>query len=122
MSGEDTLTVEFEAPPERAVSPADVYSAMIEHAGNVGAVCAALDVRRKTITDMLSRIPAIKVLKTELVENVLDKAEDNVFKGVLQGDRGDSKFILSTLGKERGYSTKVENTPDVINIQFKDFG
>ena len=52
---------------------------------------------------------------------VLDKAESNLINGICEGDSGDSKWVLSRLGRDRGYGDKqeVEHTGEVTaNVVF----
>jgi hypothetical protein len=52
----------------------------------------------------------LKVAADELLQEILDKAEDNIFGAVAKGDVNQSQFVLKTLGKDRGYATRQEST------------
>jgi hypothetical protein len=54
------------------------------------------------------RSPALREVFEESRGKVIDKAEGNVFDAVDRGNLQYSKFILTTLGKERGYVEKKE--------------
>ena len=41
-------------------------------------------------------------------ESIMDMAESVLFKNIENGDSADSKWILSKLGKDRGYADRVE--------------
>lgn len=43
-------------------------------------------------------------------ETILDMAEGAVFKSIQEGNTQDAKWLLSTKGKERGFSERLEKT------------
>ena len=77
--------------------------------GGVQAVVAQkLDVTRQAISIYLKRNPKMKIYLEESGEDILDVAEHNVNKKVIDGDYDASKWKLETKGKVRGYSKKQE--------------
>lgn len=107
--------------PDSVVQPYEVYEALVAARGNVSEVCRVLGARRQRINDMIARIPALKVARDEFREGVIDKAEDNIFKKVEAEDDGASRFVVQTIGKERGWSAKIETSANVVNVHFKEF-
>lgn len=66
-------------------------------------------IRRATLKNRIDKSVALREILTELRDEVLDQAETNVFDDVFAKDSGASRFVLSTLGKDRGWVTRVEN-------------
>ena len=56
----------------------------------------------------MKKNPALRQVVEDCREQVLDKAEENIFEAAEKGDLAACRFILSTLGKARGYSTRKE--------------
>ena len=56
----------------------------------------------------IGRNPRLKQVFLEAREGVVDVAEDNVFRAVETGHLETSKWLLKTLGKDRGYTERRE--------------
>lgn len=94
-----------------------IRQALIDARGNVSAVARDLKRSRSVIKQHIDKSVELTALVAELRETIIDTAEDNIFLAVETGDLEASKFILRTVGKDRGYSTKVENLHDVSNAE-----
>ena len=79
--------------------------------GNVSLASQKLGVNRRTIHRHMEKNPALRQVVEDCREQVLDKAEENIFKAAEKGDLAACRFILTTLGKARGYSTRKEIEP-----------
>lgn len=67
--------------------------------------------RRNAIRDYILANIEVKDVWDEIRESLVDKVEAVHFTGALHaGDSAGQRFILSTLGKDRGYSTRQELT------------
>ncbi len=87
--------------------------------GNISAAARLLGVRRSKFKERVDRTPSLVLLLSELKDEVVDAAEGNFFKAAKSGDLIASKFILTTIGKDRGYVTRVEQTgKDGENLAF----
>lgn len=57
-------------------------------------------------------------------EKIVDMAEATLFKSIREGDTGDAKWVLSRLGKDRGYvernESKIDGTIKVPEIKWQD--
>lgn len=92
--------------------PARTLASLIKHEGDITSVIAELKISRntfynwkrthRTLSDALDKIRDISV------DSRVDKAEENVFNAVDQGDLKASKFVLDRLGKDLGYTTRIE--------------
>lgn len=87
-----------------------IYKSLIEHKGNISACARALEVSRAGLIKKIEGCPALVMLRDEFRQAVIDKAEDNVFADVEKGDQSASKFVLQTIGKDRGYTAGVAGT------------
>ena len=76
--------------------------------GNVSLAAQKLGVNRRTIHRHMEKNPTLRQVVEECREQVLDRAEENIFEAAEKGDLAACRFILTTLGKARGYSTRKE--------------
>lgn len=69
-------------------------------------------ITRAYVKRRIDSSPALQALLEDIRESILDDAESNVFKQVKAGNTEESKFVLTTLGRSRGYvkTTVVEDT------------
>lgn len=87
-----------------------IYHALLEADCNISKAARALEVSPGKLRDRIVNIPAFALLLRDKREGVLDKAEDNIFADVEKGDQTASRFVLQTVGKERGYVQGVAGT------------
>lgn len=66
-------------------------------------------IRRASLQARIDSTPDLLVAKRELIDEVLDMAEDNVFELIKRGDAAESHYALDRLGKDRGWVTRQEN-------------
>lgn len=107
MDEKTYLLAEEEKPPMTV--PA-VLAALIEHKGNVSRTAKVFYRTTSRMRDFIATKPELVAALDDLRENILDKAEDNVFTAVEAGDLGQSNMVLQTLGKKRGWTNKLEIT------------
>lgn len=88
----------------------DVIQAIWHTLGNYSAMSELLARRRSSVRDYVLSHPSVKLVFDEVRESFLDRVESNVFKQADEGDASQCRFILQTLGKSRGYSTRQELT------------
>lgn len=88
----------------------DVIAAILRTYGNYAAMASLLGRTRSRVRDWVLAHPDVFQIREDVRESALDMVEDGVFTGALMGDSTNSRYLLSTLGKERGYSTRVEST------------
>lgn len=95
---------------EGAILDLDVAVALIRYDGNVTRVANQLLRSRRAIDTYISRDTALSDLKEDLYDMFVDGAEEKAKALTRAGDIGLLKFVLQTLGKKRGYVTRVEAT------------
>ena len=78
--------------------------------GNMSSTARALGVRRSYIASRVESDPELLSIQQEAFQEVIDKAEENIFASVEAGDLNKSEFILRTLGKDRGYTARAETS------------
>lgn len=98
------------APEDRVVTLGEIYEQLIASRGNLTDCARELGVSRTRLKVRIEGNPTLVATLEELTEGVLDKAEQNVFDGVMRGDAADSRFVLQTKGKERGWAQGVAGT------------
>lgn len=90
----------------------DVKKAIREHRGNVTNASATLGISRVALSYRISHNPKLKeIVKTEREnkrEEKVDKAESNVEVMLDAKDWRATRYILSTLGRNRGYVERQE--------------
>lgn len=85
-------------------------AAIEEHHGNIAAVARHFGERRSKLKERIDRSPFLISLLNDLNEEIKDIAQGNIRAAVIAGDPAASRFVLMTIGKDRGYSTRVEQT------------
>ncbi len=94
----------------RKVANAAIAKAIEEFEGNVSAAARKLKMRRGAVRDRIDASSDLTLTLQEHREGVIDDAETNIFKAARSGDIPACKFVLSTIGKDRGYGTRQEIT------------
>ena len=94
----------------RKVSNAVIASTLLKCEGNLAATARKLKMRRNTLRDRISTSPDLVVIASDQREGVIDDAETNIFMAAKLGDLPACKFVLSTIGKDRGYGQRSEVT------------
>jgi hypothetical protein len=108
MTDVPTLQTLVDAKPP--VSDDAIYVSLQRNKGNISAVAVDLDRAYSTIRKRISEHPELKELAQSLRDQILDKAEQNVFDAVDSGDLVQSNFLLRTLGANRGWTPRQEVT------------
>lgn len=88
----------------------EIYDALRAANGNFMAAATALGCNRQVIKKRVEETPMLIDLVADFKDGVLDQAETNIYSAVLAGDQAASKFVLTTIGKERGFITRNEMT------------
>lgn len=88
----------------------DVYAALKNAEGSVADAAALIGRPRETLARWLKANKDMYLIQHDIQETVLDTVEVSVRKQAVAGDAGQQRFLLNTLGKDRGYSTRVEAT------------
>ena len=104
---------DFKNCPTRAGGPfyeQDVIAALLFSGGVLADAARILSRRRTRLKEFIDSNADLFELWNEIKESTIDEVEAVVFQAAKQGDIPAGKFILQTIGKHRGYSTRVENT------------
>ena len=88
----------------------DVYAALMWAKGNLSLAADVLNRPRRVLTDWLKANPEMYQVIDEIRERRLDTIQDKVIAQAELGDGTQARFVLSTIGKDRGFTTRVENT------------
>lgn len=96
----------------RALPPIeiDVYAALMKARGNLTNAARLLGRPRRVLTDFMTTLPELYQVLDEIRHQRLDAIEERVLDAAEAGSPSEAKFILTTLGKDRGYTTRIENT------------
>ena len=92
------------------LDPETVVLALRQTNGVKAAAAMLLNVHRNTIENYLKRYPEIKAEYEAQRETLVDLAEQKLFQKVKDGDWNAIRFVLATLGKNRGYAERREVT------------
>lgn len=98
---------------ENRVSDLDngtIYHALLDAKGNLTEAAAALEVSRTALKKRIEGVPALVQVMGDFREGIVDRAESNVWEDVRKGDATASRFVLSTIGKERGYTAGISGS------------
>ena len=90
------------------VTDGEIWEALEQNEGNVAAAARALGMLRNKLQERIDRKPELIQLLQDIREETVDIAENNQMKRARSGaDPNAERFVLSTLGRKRGYSTAV---------------
>lgn len=93
----------------RKYSKEQVIAALIK-TGTILGASKLLGADRGTIKRYIDADPEIEAAVFEAKEILIDLAETGLMANVKKQNQSAINYVLSTLGKERGYVTRVENT------------
>lgn len=88
----------------------DVYAALMHERGNLGRAAKLLCRPRRVLTDWMRSVPEMHQVLDEIRDTRIDNIQDSVISAAELGDGAQARFVLTTLGKERGFTTRVEST------------
>ena len=88
----------------------DVMAAILVTTGELGQIAKLLGRRRQSIKNFIYRNADMLLFYTDVREAEIDVIERNALEMAKEGDAGMIKFVLNTLGKDRGFTTRVEST------------
>ena len=95
---------------EDPIRKIDLVAALYLTRANLFKVAILLRRTRKQISAFLDRNPDVQEIRYEIFDSTLDQIESDTITSALAGDGQDRRFVLSTLGKDRGYSTRAQVT------------
>ena len=73
---------------------------------NVSKTCKQLDITRQCFYSWIDLDSVFEQRINNIKASMIDKAEENILNAIDEGNLKASMFLLTTLGKNRGYSTK----------------
>ena len=88
----------------------EVKAALIANRGLLNPAARHLGVTRAALTSRISGYPELQILLQECRDGVVDDAEEKLFMALDAGEKWAIQLILSSLGKDRGYSQRTEIT------------
>jgi len=106
---------------------AQMIAALKETRGMVYLAADRIGCHAETILNYAKRYPTVQAAIDHEREKILDVAELKLVQAVMDGNEGMIKYLLSTRGKKRGYTTGVEVTgegggPMVFKVVYGDDG
>lgn len=105
------------------LSQLDTAVAIMRTGGVMKDMVMLLGRSRAVISTYVANDPHLTELVEEVAEGFLDEVEKLQKTAALQGDLAAQRFILTTLGKGRGYVTRQDHKVEaqtVVNIEGKD--
>jgi hypothetical protein len=85
-----------------------VADALVKSAGVISLAAKQVGLDRHAVARRISKSAKLRRVQQEVIENVLDMAEGWLMKHIKDGHPYMLKFYLSTKGKGRGYTSKME--------------
>lgn len=83
----------------------DFYEAITSCRGNITSIASLMGMTRSRVKMYIESKPLLVERLAEVRNEVVDAAEENVFNAAVAGDLSMCKFVLTTIGKERGYTS-----------------
>lgn len=96
--------------PTGPYRPEDVVAAIVVSRGNLSKAAQLLGRRRSKLKSYIDSHQSVTEILHDTRECLIDKVEDNAFEIAENGDPSMVRFILQTVGKNRGYTTRHEAT------------
>ena len=91
-------------------TPEQVSDALKQTKGLVSLAARRLGCTPRTVRNYAARYEEVRITLHEERDHLLDLAELALFNALARGERWAIIYTLTTLGKERGYTTRVEAT------------
>lgn len=87
-----------------------IIEAIKDSGGIMSTIARRLDVTWHTADSWVKQYDETKQALQDERETILDLAESTLFRNIKDGNSQDAKWLLSTMGKNRGYSERQEIT------------
>lgn len=101
---------------------ARAYDALRWAKGNISLAADALEMTRSAMVTLIKGNAVLTELTTSLRDRIVDKAEGNVFDDVEKGDPTASRLVVTTLGRDRGWTTRTElANRDPLEVHIRTF-
>lgn len=116
------VTTEARQPKPRLTLD-QVRTALISNRLNMAQCARSLGVSRAALYKWLRKYPELVEYRNELREEIIDECEAQLFKAVRRGARWAIVFVLTRLGRHRGWgpTTAVSiHQPGIVIIQASD--
>lgn len=81
--------------------------------GVLSEVARRMGVSRQTVYTWINDYPEVSEAIEEERQIALDHAESLLYKSIESGDLGAAKYLLSTRGRDRGFSTRQELAAEI---------
>lgn len=94
--------------PGSPIRKSDLVLAIRFSCANYAEIGRLLNRRRLKIYDVINADVTLRAIFAEVRETLLDELEGGVFASARKGDAADRRFVLTTIGKSRGYTTGKE--------------
>lgn len=94
--------------PDAEIGQLDCAVAIVKTGGVMVDMCRLLKRSRAQVTTRINKDPHLSELAEDIAESFIDEVEKLHKAAALQGDLATQRFILTTLGKKRGYVTRQE--------------
>lgn len=89
------------------VTNSAIYEQLIKSDGNMSFAARELGVSRAWLAERVARNVTLSAMMQDQVAEIVDIAQANTFADVRKNDPVANRFVLQTLGKDRGFSTGV---------------
>ena len=90
----------------------DVVAAAIAFDVNMGRMARALNRSRNGLQRFINAHADILTFLRDMTDTVIDDVEQNMIEAAKDGDLSAARYVLSTLGKERGWTTRLPEKGD----------
>lgn len=94
-----------------AIRKGDVAQALRESHGIIARAARKLGVSREYLFRYISKHPDLQAVRDEARELLLDLAEEGLIDALVKKAPWAIQFTLARLGKDRGYTERVEQEP-----------
>jgi hypothetical protein len=88
----------------------EVMVALLEHDGDVSAAAETINRPRWKVQKLIDETPTLQMIAGDLQATLVDQAESILKSSLDKDDIGTARLVVTTLGKNRGWTTRQEMT------------
>lgn len=94
----------------------EIAVALKKYHGIIGRAAYELGMERATVSLRISHSEMLQEVMKACREDIADMAESGLVGNLKRGDMSAVKYVLTTLGKARGYTERIEQATQMANI------
>lgn len=95
----------------KKVSEARLKAVLKKHDGMKGLTARALGISRQAVHERIQKNPGLQQFLADMNVQIVDTAQSQAYKKVRKGDGTMIRYVLDSLGRDRGFGKQLEGPP-----------